>query len=292
MRIITGAPAFFESRAGALAAKAATAVFADQHDFGGVHVQPAGERIDRPRDALRGAVQIEGPVLPVGHRAARFHRLVTGGLHDECFIDDDRGILEAGVEVTVRPLIRHRAHRQRAIGRVSEVALGPFQGLDFRPVLLRRLSGGRRRGRWRRHPDVAIDARVGAGRTQALDRIDDERQRLEIELDALDRFRRGALVDGRQRKDRLALVERLVGQRAFCAFQIGKVVRGQDRLDARHRQCGAGVDVPDPGVWHRAQQQLREQHAVRAVVLGVLGSPGDLRHQIWRRVVPTDQRLV
>ncbi len=54
-------------------------------------------------------------------------------------------------------------------------------------------------------PDVALRARVRAAGPQADQRIDDERQRLELDLDLLDRFGRGQFVDRRHREDRLAL---------------------------------------------------------------------------------------
>src|SRR5439155_6193049 len=107
---------------------------------------------------------------------ARLHWLMPRRLHDERFVDDDGGVLEAGVEIAVRPFFGGLAHRQRALGRGGEVLLGPFERLDFRT---RRRSGGTRcRGR-RRKPDVAIGAAVGAGGSKALDWIDDEGQRLE-----------------------------------------------------------------------------------------------------------------
>ena len=43
-------------------------------------------------------------------------------------------------------------------------------------------------------------------------------------------------VDRGDREDRLARVERLVGQRLLGAVQIRQIVGGEDRLDARHRQ--------------------------------------------------------
>src|SRR5262249_44435245 len=72
--------------------------------------------------------------------------------------------------------------------------------------------------RWRRRrtdPHVAGGARVRAAWPQALDHVDDERQRLEFDVDPLDRLGRGELVYGRQCENRFALIQRLVGEAAL-----------------------------------------------------------------------------
>ena len=48
----------------------------------------------------------------------------------------------------------------------------------------------------------------------------------------------------------------------------------------------------DARVRHRAEQQLAEQHAVGAIVLGVLRLARHLRDQIGRRVVLADQFVI
>ena len=128
--------------------------------------------------------------------------------------------------------------------------------------------------------------------TQALERIDDKRQRLEIELDALDRLGRRRLVNRGDGQNRLALIERLVRQRALGAAQVGKVVGRQDRLDAGQRERSARVDAADARVRHRAEEQLREQHALDAIVLRVLRAAGHLGDEVGRRVVLADELLV
>ena len=55
------------------------------------------------------------------------------------------------------------------------------------------------------------------------------------------------------------------------------------------RQRRARVDPRDPRMRHRAEEQLREEHAVGAEVLGVLRLSGDLRDEIRRGVVLSDQ---
>ena len=74
-------------RAAALAAESAAGVLADQHDVLRLDADPSRHRVDGADDALGGAVQVELAVLPERHRAARFHRMVPGGGHDEGFID-------------------------------------------------------------------------------------------------------------------------------------------------------------------------------------------------------------
>ena len=109
------------------------------------------------------------------------------------------------------------------------------------------------RGRTQTLPCVRAFGRPGP---QALDRIDHEGQRLVFDVDALDRLGRRQLVDGRDRENRLALVERLVGQAALAeragddAFaEVGalddrrQIVDGEDRLHAGHRQRRARVDA-------------------------------------------------
>jgi hypothetical protein len=278
-------------RAGTLAAESAAAVLAHEYDVRRIDAQPAGERIERADDALRRPVQIELAVLPVRHGAARLHRLVRRRLHDERFVDDERGLPEARIQIAECPGIGHGPHRQLAVLRAGEVGVGPFQDLHFRARLLWRRS----RRRCRRHPHVAVRTRVRAGRPQALHGIDDEGQRFEIDDESFDGFRGRRFVHRGDRENRLALVQRLVRQHALAAAPTAhfrQVVGGQNRLHARHRERGARVDAAHARVRHRAQQQLGEEHAVGAVVLGVFRAAGYLRDEIRRRVVLADEFLV
>ena len=100
------------------------------------------------------------------------------------------------------------------------------------------------------------------------------------------------LVNRGDGENRLALIERLVRQRALGAAQVGKVVGRQDRLDAGHRERGARVDAADARVRHRAEEQLREQHALDAIVLRILRAAGHLGDEVGRRVVLADELLV
>ena len=168
------------------------------------------------------------------------------------------------------------------------------------------MAGGRpgRRRRLRTpHPNVAFRSRVRPARPQAHQRIHHKRQRLEIEPNLFDRFRSSQFVDRRHRQNRLALIHRLHREPAISALicrkdgavivdavgRRGQIVRREDCLDAGHRQRRARIDAPDARVRHRAEQQLAEQHAVRAIVFRVLRTPRHLRDEVGRRVVLPDQ---
>ena len=208
------------------------------------------------------------------------------GLHDERLVDDLRGVAEAGLEIAVRPLLRRRPHRQTTFRRFGHLFGRPLQRADGRSIRRRAWRRG-----LRRVPRVSLEPRVCAARPQALHRIDDEGQRLEGDGDALDRVGGSHLVYGGDGEDRLAEVERFVGEDAFGArLRRGRqVVDGEDGLDARHGQRGARVDAGHASVGHRAQEELGEEHAFRAEVLGVAGASGDLRYQVRRGVVPADE---
>ena len=73
----------------------------------------------------------------------------------------------------------------------------------------------------------------------------------------------------------------------------GKIIHGDHALHAGHRQGFTGIDVQHFGVRVRAEQQLGEQHAFGAIILGVFRFAGDLGDQVRRGVVLPDQlRLV
>ena len=114
MRIITGALAFFESSAG-IAIEMAPGILLPKPPpvyslisttCFGRNADPARDRTDGLHRALRRAVHEQLAVLPVGHRRARFERLVTGRLADECFVEHEVGLLEARLDVAARPFVR------------------------------------------------------------------------------------------------------------------------------------------------------------------------------------------
>src|SRR5205085_170982 len=110
--------------------------------------------------------KIKLAVLPVGHRRPRLERLVARRLCMERLVENQSRLLKAGVKIAVLPVIAGLAYRQLAFGSTSEVLRGPLDLLQ-------------------RTPDkgVAFAAGIRSVRSQALERIDDERQRLQIERD-------------------------------------------------------------------------------------------------------------
>ncbi len=164
------------------------------------------------------------------------------------------------------------------------------------------------RRRWRcgrTHPDVALNPRVRAAGPQRFDHVDRERERFELDVDLFDRLSRGRFVDGRDREHGLAVIERLVRQaplglrRSLHAFaerrahgSAGHVVGREDRFHAGHRHRRGRVEPLHFRVRHRAHEELAEEHAVDAVVLGVLGLAGDFRDQVRSRVRLADEFVV
>ena len=192
---------------GYLAAESAACIFANEDNFARIHIQPSREHRLGLSSALRARVNVDLAVLPVSHRTAGLEGLMAGVWRDERFVKHECGVLEARVEVAIRPCVGRLAHRQTALLVLSEVRLGP---LEFRDLGLWRIL-------WPRlHPDVAVGARVRPTRTQRVERIDDERQRLKINANLFDRCRGGEFVDRGHGENRFALVERLIGEPPFA----------------------------------------------------------------------------
>ena len=116
--------------AGDLAAESAAGVFADENDFLRIHVQPARDGGQGLRGALSARVKVDLAVLPVSHRAAGLKGLMADVRRDERFVQNQRGILEACVEVAIRPFVGRFAHRQTAVLGFGEVRIGPLQFRD------------------------------------------------------------------------------------------------------------------------------------------------------------------
>src|SRR5580658_4291649 len=104
-----------------LAAESAAGVFADENDVIGTDIQPARDRWQRLRGALRARVNVNFAVLPIGHRATGFERLMAGVRSDERLVKNECRILEAGIEVAICPLVRTLAHRKTALLFLLEV---------------------------------------------------------------------------------------------------------------------------------------------------------------------------
>ena len=94
--------------AGDLAAESAAGVLADEDDLVLVDVHPLRNRGPGLEGALRSGMKEELAVLPVGHGGAGFEALMADVGSDEGFVEDQRGILEAGVDVADRTT--RRAH--------------------------------------------------------------------------------------------------------------------------------------------------------------------------------------
>ena len=310
MRIITGALAFFASSAGMIAKMSPVALLPNpppvysliSDDLVGIHVQPASQTGQGLHGALRPHVNEHLAVLPVGHRGARLQRLVAGVRRDEGFVEDQGGLLESRVHVAVGPLVRRLAHRQAAFLASAKSAAVHFSsptwgggGLGgFSPGLAggaggliqtlpsvrglgppgRRLSSGSTtNGSCSNSMSIlSIASAAVSSSTAATARIGSP-------------WYTGSLVSAfspRVGLDDRAQIGDAVGRR-------GKIIRGEDGFDAGHGQRFAHIDVLHARVRHRAEQQLAEQHALRAEVLRVLRLAGHLREQIGRRVVLADQ---
>ena len=168
----------------ALAAEATAGVLADQHDVRRRDADPIREGRARGGNALGGAVQEQLAVLPVRHRAARFKRVMTGGLHDKGLVEHQRRLFKARVEIAEGPLPQaaclSAAGPSRAAAKSASVHF-----------TVSRVGGAGGPGG---APGLAAAARSrhcrrvarSASRPEAFERIDDEGQRLEVDDDAFD----------------------------------------------------------------------------------------------------------
>ena len=94
------------------------------------------------------------------------------------------------------------------------------------------------------------------------------RQLAHLELDQRDRALGGGIVDGGDRRDRLAAVAHLVARHGMLAARdrqhaerLVAVGAGDDRLHARELQGGGHIDVDDLGVRIGAAEDAPRQHA-------------------------------
>ena len=174
---------------------------------------------------------------------------------DERFVQHERGILEACVEVAIRPFVRRFAHRQTAVLGFGEVRLGP---LEFRD---RGLAA------WRGRPDVTVRSRVRPTGPQRIEGIHHERKPLEINSNSFDCFGGGQFIDRGHGENRLALVHRLHSEPPLAPLAgldyrpvvgegvgwRGKIVRRENRSHTGHRQRFARIDALYPGMRQRAE---------------------------------------
>jgi hypothetical protein len=218
---MTGALHFFESRAGMISDIAPVILLPKpppvyslvKNHLAGIDVEPAGDGRHGLNGALRAGKDMHFAVLPVSHRTACFQAVMTGVGRHEGFIQNQRGFLESGIDIAVRPgvggvwngvqlaifipdlHVGDLAYGQFAILSVGKLGFGPFpyRGLDGRRRWWR---FARLRGRCRRaYPDVTADSGIRSAGPECVQRIDDEWQMLELDFDLLDRFGSGQLVD-------------------------------------------------------------------------------------------------
>src|SRR5579862_3547594 len=142
------------NRASDLAAEAAAGVLADDDDVFGRHADPAGDAADGLRGTLRAGVDVHLPVLPVRHDGPRLERLVARVGRDVGLVEDERGLLEASVEVAVGPGLGRLAHdRQLVVASLGDLRFGVLQLFDLGTRRVLRLTA---RGRRRRRRDVPV----------------------------------------------------------------------------------------------------------------------------------------
>jgi hypothetical protein len=254
-----------------LAAEAAAAEFRDQHEVFGLDADQAGDVGHRRGMALVRAVQDALAALPIGEGRARLHAMMRQAGGDEAFLDDELRSLEAGIEIAIVPLLGGLAERQLVVARGGEIAGLPFRGLQVD------LRG--------RH--IAVRARVGAVRKQALQRVGDMGELLEIDADRLDRLGGDLLGLGRDRENRLADIEHLVldEDRRLRRRKLRHVVGGENAEHALDLERRRGIDAADPRVRDRARQRLGEHHAVGAEILGIFRAAGDLGRDVARNEI-------
>ena len=115
-------------------------------------------------------------------------------------------------------------------------------------------------------PCVAAIRRSGA---QALERIDHERQRLEVDDDLFDRFRGELFAVGGEGENRLAFVDRFVGQRELRRHRRRRRRRRRGRAGSRCRGGGSATTTRSCGLRSRSAgrrvslpdvQQFRRRH--------------------------------
>ncbi len=129
---------------------------------------------------------------------------------------------------------------------------------------------------------VADHRRVGVER---LARVDDDGQRLVLDVDQFERVARGVVVVGDDERHLLALEADLVGREH--GLRVGRegrhpgealgleVLAGDHGADLRVLQRGGGVDRDDPGVRERTAQRGAVQHPGEPHVVDVVALAAD-----------------
>ena len=194
---------------------------------------------------------------------------------DDRLVQDEVRLGKASLDVSEAPFRCRLA--------LGKPILSCFGKIGLRPLERRHLAVD---------GSITLRAAVGPVGPEAVQWVQDERQRLEVDPDLLDGVCRGGLVHGGERQNRFALVTRLHGEGRLCGGLWGRhLVGGQDAQDPVHRQCLAGIDSKNPGMGHGAGKELGEDHSFRAEVLGVSCPPRYLGHEVLGDDVLSDQLL-
>ncbi len=250
----------------ALGAEAAAAELGDVVELIGLDADVLGELRQDERLALRRAVDEALAVLPVREGGARLHAVVRNAARDEGLVQDELGLREARLDIPVYPVLSRLAHGHPPV-RLREVRGRPLDRLQLQSL----------------RADIAVEARIRSIGMQALQRIDGERQRLQIQLDLLDGILRRRLIHRCYREDGLTDVLRLFGENGRIGRWHRRHLIGQQHAhDSRHAQCRGNVDAPDEGVRHGTGEQSAENHAVRPKVLRIFRLSRHLGHDVGR----------
>ena len=137
--------------------------------------------------------------------------MVARGLHDKRLVEHERRTGESRIEIAEGPLLERLAHRQASRLLVVEILGRPLDRLERPRPFTRRGSS----------PRVPLQSRTRAVGPEAVERIGDKRQRLEIDFDPFDRLGGRQLIGRGHRENRLAGIKRLIRQRAFRAAEVG-----------------------------------------------------------------------
>ena len=169
------------------------------------------------------------------------HRLV-----DDRVLDDQVRPGERRLPVALFPLPCRLGVRHAAGVDLNEVRLGPLEVLEDRGVARLRVGQPRE--------VVPVGVCGGATRPQAVQRVQYEGQRLEVDVDRFDRRGGDLFGDRSHREHRLTLVVGLVGQaRLPRALTLRHLFGAEDIDDSVHRERPAHVDPAHATVRHRAQ---------------------------------------
>ena len=138
---------------------------------------------------------------------------------------------KGGIDIAIGPFLRRLAHGHLAGLSTGKVFAGPLERLELNA----------------RGTDVAIGARIGLVRVQALQRVDVKRQGLVMNFDFVERVLQRGFVFGRQQQDRRTDITGLVGQQlSLRCRRVLDLVGCQDADHAGHLERLVSVDLEHP----------------------------------------------